>query len=98
MANTATGIILIAGTVTFANEWYQTHEVNWRVPVATVLVAAVFDGLAHIDDHAAVGLSIMVLIAAMVTKFNGKSAADTLAHLFAHASGQPRQHRHLKVA
>jgi hypothetical protein len=98
MANTATGIILLAGTITFANEWYQTHEVNWRVPVATVLVAAAFDGLAHIDSHAAVGLSIMVLIGASVTKFNGKSAADTMAQLFAHASSQPRQRRHLRVA
>jgi hypothetical protein len=98
MASIATGIVIVAGTVTFTNEWYQTHKVNWRVPVATVLVAAVFDGLAHIDDRAAVGLSIMVLIAALVTKFNGKSAADTLAALFSAASTKPQPRRLVKVA
>lgn len=78
----ATGIILTAGTVTFANEWYQTHTVNLRVPVATLLAAAIFDGLAHIDDKAATSLSVIVLIGAMTAKFNGESAADTLAKLF----------------
>lgn len=78
----ATGIILTAGTVTFANEWYQTHQINLRVPVATLLAAAIFDGLAHIDDKAATSLSVIVLIGAMTAKFNGESAADTLAQLF----------------
>ena len=82
MASTATGIILIAGTATFANEWYQTKKVNWRVPIATLLAGAVIDGLNRIDDKAAIGLSIMVLIAASATKFGGKSVIDTLVQLF----------------
>ena len=82
MANTATGIILVAGGITFANEWYQTHQVNWRVPVATLLIGAVFDGLAHIDPKIATWTAVMVLIGASVTEFNGKSAASTVAELF----------------
>ena len=78
----ATNIILVAGTATFVNEWYQTHEVNWRVPVATVLIAAVFDGLAKLDPKAATGLSIMAFIAAMTTQFNGQSVAGTVASLY----------------
>lgn len=84
MANTATVLVLTAGTITFTNEWYQTREVNWRVPVATALLAAIFDGLAHIDQNAATSLSIMVLLGALVTKFGGKSAADQIAETFAH--------------
>jgi len=82
VANTAAGIILIAGGITFTNEWYQTHEINWRVPIATVLAAAVFDGLAKLDDKAAVGLSVIVLIGAFVNKVNGKSIADVLSESF----------------
>jgi glucokinase len=93
VAATATGIILVAGTITFSNEWYQTGKVNWRVPIATVLAAAIFDGLAKIDDKAAVGLAIMVLIGASVTRFNGKSVADTLAELFASKQPQPPKRR-----
>lgn len=82
MASTATGIILIAGGITFTNEWYQTHSLNWRVPIATVLAAAVFDGLAKLDDKAAVGVSIIVLIGAFVNRINGKSIADVLTSSF----------------
>jgi hypothetical protein len=96
MANLATGIIITAGTITFANEWYQTGKVNWRVPVATVLGAAIFDGLAHLDDKAAVGLAIIVLMGAMVTKFGGKSAAETVATFMKQSSPQTKPR--LKVA
>jgi hypothetical protein len=101
VANTATGIVLVAGTMTFANEWYQTGKVNWRVPVATLLLAAGFDALAHIDDKAAIGLSIMVLIGAATAKFGGASVADTLAQIFGQqkpTKKQTKRQRHLAVA
>jgi hypothetical protein len=97
MAEIATGIVLIAGTMTFGNEWYQTGKVNWRIPVATVLAAAVFDGLAHIDSRAAVGLSIIVLMGAATTKFGGHSVVDTVASFFAESTKQPAKSK-LKVA
>ena len=81
----------MAGSMTFANEWYQTNKPPWRVAVATVLIAAVFDGLAKLDDKAAVGLSIIVLIGAFTTKFHGNSVADTAAQLFgAKAPAKPK--------
>lgn len=89
MANTATVLVLTAGGITFANEWYQTKKVNWRVPIATLLAAAVFDGLAHISDHAATGLSVMVLIGALLTRFNGKSVADTIKTAFPPSKNPP---------
>jgi putative effector of murein hydrolase len=89
VASTAAGIILVAGGITFTNEWYQTHDINWRVPIATVLAAAVFDGLAKLDDKAAVGVSIIVLIGAFVNKVNGKSIADVLNQSF--SSKNPRR-------
>jgi glucokinase len=91
---TATGIILVAGTITFANEWYQTKNINWRVPLATIFAALIFDGVAHVNDRAATGLAIMVLLGAMVTRFNGKSVAGTLADTF---NAKP-QHAHSRRA
>lgn len=82
MTSTATVIVLTAGTITFANEWYQTQTVNWKIPLATILAGLLFDGLAHINDHAAVGLSVVVLIGAVTTKFGGKSVADSIAETF----------------
>jgi hypothetical protein len=73
---------LLAGTMTFANEWYQTKKVNWRVPIATLLLAAAFDGLQKLDKPASISLAIMVFIGAGVTQFNGKSAFGTLSQLF----------------
>jgi hypothetical protein len=82
VAETATGIVLIAGTITFGNEWYQTGKVNWKIPIATMLAAAVFDGLAKLDDKAAIGLSVIVLLGAFTTKFGGKSVAQTVTDIF----------------
>lgn len=81
MANTGTSIVLIAGTMTFANEWYQTKKVNFKVPIATLFAAVAIDAISHIDDRAGVGLSIMVLIGASVTKFGGKSVIDTIVSI-----------------
>lgn len=77
--NTATGIVLIAGSMTFANEWYQTGKADFKVAVATLFAAAIFDGLQKVDSKAAIGLSVIVLLAAATTKFGGKSVAETLA-------------------
>jgi Na+/H+ antiporter NhaB len=91
---TATVVILVAGTITFGNEWYQTREVNWRIPLATIIGALLFDGLAHVSDRGATGLSFIVLLGALTTKFNGKSVANTLSDTF----NQPKHKRHVGVA
>lgn len=97
MANTATTLIITAGTITFANEWYQTKQINWRVPLATIFAALLFDGLSHVNEKAATGLAIMALLVALLTRFNGKSVAETLAAEFGQQK-RTRQHRHVQVA
>ena len=82
----AGAIILTAGTVTFVNEWWQTHQTEWRIPAATIIAAALVEGLANIDSQVATGLAIIVLTGTVVTRINGKSVADSLADAFA----QPR--------
>lgn len=94
--NTATGIILVAGTITFANEWYQTGKADFKVAVATMIAAAVFDGISHISPTAGTGLAVIALLAAFTTKFNGKSVADTVAGIFSEATNkkQPQKGQH----
>ena len=82
----ATGMVLTAGTMTFANEWWQTKQVNWRVPVATLLLAAAIDFVTKLDTTVANGLAVMIFIGAGTAQFNGKSAFDTLADLFGGAN------------
>lgn len=66
-------LVLLAGTLTFSNEWLQTHEINWRVPVATVLAAAATAGVGRISPGGATSLGVMALIVAAATPLNGKS-------------------------
>ena len=84
----ATGIVLTAGTMTFANEWYQTKQLNFRIPVATLLLAAGFDGLSKLDTKISTTLAVIVFIGALTTEFNGKSTASTLAGLFPATGGK----------
>lgn len=77
----ATVMIITAGTVTFANEWYQTKNIDWKIPVVTLFLAAAFDGLAKIDANAAAGLAAIAMVGAFTVKYNGKSALDQLGGL-----------------
>lgn len=95
---TATGIILVAGTITFANEWYNTGKADFKVAVATMLAAAIFDGIAKVDERAAVGLSVIVLITAFTTKFGGQSVASTIAKIFSESEQKPHPQVKKKVA
>jgi len=106
MAEAATGIVLIAGGMTFANEWYQTGKADFKVLVATAFGAALMDGLAQVTKQpngkpgkAAIGLAIMVLIAALSTRFDGKSAIDTLVEWFGKkGTKKPVHHARRKAA
>lgn len=77
----STGIVLTAGGIAFANEWLNGGSVNLRIPVATLGVAVVFAGIEKLDETAAVGLSIMMLVLALVTPINGKAPAQTVVAL-----------------
>jgi hypothetical protein len=64
---------LLAGTLTLGNEWLQTRELNWRVPVATMLAAAAVSGFSNVSPGGATSLGLMALIVAASTPLNGKS-------------------------
>lgn len=74
----APGIVLLAGGLTFFNEWYQTDKFNWRVPIATFGAAWFVSGIAEISDQAAVGIAVMALIGASSAKFGGKSVFEEI--------------------
>lgn len=73
----STGIMLTAGTISFANEWLQTGTANFRIPVATFASALFLHGVEKIYPKAAVGLGVIILITVLVTPLHGKSPMQT---------------------
>src|SRR5215470_4958663 len=93
-----TGMVLVAGTMTFANEWYQTRSVNWRVPIATFLLARAIEFIGKIDTKISNAFAVMIFIGAGTTQFNGRSAFDTLSDLFGGPVGQPKKGSNVRTA
>lgn len=89
MAETAPVIVIVAGSMTFVNQWYWTKNFDWKVPVATLLLAAGIDGLSHLDSKLATGLSLLVLLGAATTEFDGHSVMNTVSNLVANKSQNP---------
>jgi hypothetical protein len=87
--STAPGIVFIAGTLTFANEWYQTDKINWRVPIATFGAAWLMAGVAEVSGNTATGLAVMALIVACTTPFGGKSVVQEIASVVGTPAGTP---------
>lgn len=73
----STGLMLVAGSISFGNEWLQTEKINWRVPIATLASAFFLDGIERLYPKAAVGLSVIVLITVVITPLHGKSPLQT---------------------
>lgn len=84
----STVIVLTAGTITFANEWYQLRKIDWRVPVATFIAAAGIDVLSSVSPGGATALAVMVLIGAATTTYNGQSAAGVLSGVVSNNKNQ----------
>jgi hypothetical protein len=74
----STGIVLGAGAISFTNDWWQTKQPNFRIPIATFAVALVFAGIEQLSERAAVGLSTIMLITVLVTPMHGNSPLQTL--------------------
>jgi hypothetical protein len=81
MSGPAPTIVLVAGSLTFVGEWYWEKKIDWKVPLATVLLAAGAEGLSAVDKNGATIMSIMVFLAAATTKYNGHSATDMVTNL-----------------
>ena len=83
----APGIVFLAGSLTFGNEWYQQDKINWKVPIATFGAAWLISGIAEVSDKTAVSLSVMALIVACTTPFGGKSVVQEIASVVGPGSG-----------
>ena len=96
MASPDTGmkLVLLAGTLTFSNEWLQTHEINWRIPVATVLAAAATAGVGRVSPNGAASLGVMALIVAAATRLNGESPIERISSV---VNGSPTMKQKLTV-
>jgi len=94
--NTGTVLVLITGTMTFTNEWLQTKEINWKIPIATLLGAVVVDGIAQITGGGGTALGLMVLIAGAATPINGKSPIQEIATVL--PTGKPTSKNLQKVS
>jgi len=78
MAAPATIIVLVAGGSTFTAQWALGHTIDWKVPLATLLLAAGFEGFSAIDRNGATLMSLFVLLGALTTKFDGHSSIELL--------------------
>jgi hypothetical protein len=76
--DTGMKLVLLAGTLTFANEWLQTQQINWRVPVATAFAAVAVAGVGKVSPGGATSLGLMALIVAAATPLNGVSPIQEL--------------------
>lgn len=74
----STGIMLVAGGISFGNEWLQTKTPNWRIPVATAASAAFLAGIEKLYPKAAIGLGTIALITVLITPLHGKSPMQTV--------------------
>jgi hypothetical protein len=82
MSATGPNLVLLAGTATFGNEWLQTGNVNWQIPIATLLGALALSVIDKISAGASTGLGAMVLIGALATPINGKSPIQEIQSNF----------------
>jgi len=78
-SNYGPALVVAAGTITFANHWLQSGDVNWRVPIATLFGAGAVGVIGNFSTGAANALGIMVFIASATMQVNGKSAVSELA-------------------
>lgn len=84
----STGYVLTATGIAFMNELVQ-GDFNIRIPVAGGLFALFDAGIEKINEEFAVGLGVLMVIAALTTPFRGKAPLENLASLTEHASTVP---------
>lgn len=77
----STGTILAATAISFGNEFVNSKQVNFRIPIAGFGVALILDGIEKISVQAALGLATIAFITVIFLPVNGKSPAETLADL-----------------
>lgn len=81
--DTGVGLVFAAGGMSFGNEWLQTGKLNFRVPIATFVVAIVDGVISDISPKGGIALGVMVFIGALTVPLNGKSPIDEFNSQFA---------------
>jgi hypothetical protein len=81
--DTGVGLVLGAGAMSFGNEWLQTGKLNFRVPVATLVVAMVDGVISDLSPKGGIALGVLVFIGALTVPLNGKSPIDEFNSQFA---------------
>lgn len=76
--DTGVGLVLGAGAMTFGNEWLQTGGLNFRVPIATLLIAGMDGVLSSLSPKAGIAFGAIVFIGALTVPLNGKSPISEL--------------------
>lgn len=73
----STGIILVVGSITLANEMIFapvseggdiTFDVNWRIIPATLIAAALLGGIEQVSEPLAVGLAYISLVTVLFAR------------------------------
>jgi hypothetical protein len=77
----STGIVLTATAIGMGNEFIQGAGINFRMGIAGLGAALLLTGIEKLNYTAGVGLSVMVLIAVLVTPFKGKAPAQEVLAL-----------------
>jgi hypothetical protein len=77
----STGIVLTATAIGMGNEFIQGSGINFRMGIAGLGAALLLTGIEKLNYTAGVGLSVMVLIAVLVTPFKGKAPAQEVLAL-----------------
>ena len=71
---TSPGIILAGGGIVVANDWYLTNKVNWRVVMATGLLALFMDGAERVSAPLAIGLAGIMVTTVLITPTSGAAS------------------------
>lgn len=78
MMHVATAVVGTAGGIVFTTEFLAAHKLDWKVPLATLLLMPAIEGLADLDSRAAAFLAFIIFAGAATTKFNGVSVSDEI--------------------
>jgi hypothetical protein len=75
----STGIILAVGAISFGNQLFANHDLDFKIPVATAIAAVLLAGFEHASPPLAVGIAWIALVTISLTRVNGKpSPAENL--------------------
>jgi hypothetical protein len=74
----STGVILVAGAISFGNEWLLEHKApDLKIPLATGIAALMLAGAEHINQEIAVGIAWIALITVILAPVGSTNSPVT---------------------